>query len=81
MSGFGEGRISKSAEDCEALADIGREGVSAWVRNVSGEHGTLGFAGTSATSHSVSLVGFIWLPLGSTLERTDVPHPLVSSND
>lgn len=79
MSGFGEGRISKSAEDCKTLADTGLEGDSARARNVSGEHGILGFGGTSALSHSLSLVGFIWLRSGSSLELTDAPHPLVSS--
>lgn len=39
MSGFGEGRISKSAEDCKTLADTGLEGDSARARSVSGEHG------------------------------------------
>lgn len=80
MSGFGEGRISKSAEDCETLAETGLEGDSARARRVSGEHGTLGFGGTSASSHSLSLVGFIWLQSGSSLEVTDVAHPLVSSH-
>lgn len=72
-SGFGEGRISKSGEEHNTLDKTGLAGDSARARRVSGEHGTLGLGGTSATSQSLSLGGFVCPLSGSSLGVTAVP--------
>lgn len=79
-SGFGEGRISNSAEEHETLDDMGLEGDSARARSVSGEHGTLGLGGTSVPSNSLSLVGLVCPLSGSSLGVTAVLRPPLSSN-
>lgn len=79
-SGFGEGRISKSGEEQDTFDETGLEGDSARARRVSGEHGTLGLGGTSATSQSLSLGGLVCPLSGSSLAVTAAPRPPLSSN-
>lgn len=79
-SGFGEGRISKSGEERDALDEMGLEGDSARARRVSGEHGTLCLGGTSAASQSLSLVGLVCPLSGSSLGVTAAPRPPLSPN-
>lgn len=64
-SGFGEGRISKSAEERSILDGLDS---LARARRLSGEHGTFEGLGSALLSHSRSLVAFGGRPSISSFE-------------
>lgn len=66
-SGLGAGRISNPGAERTTFDEMGLEGATARARRVSGEHGTLGFGGTSELSQSLSLASLLCTLSGSSL--------------